>query len=96
MAGCYKCGHKLPDHTKIYRTTLCPKCDADLKVCLNCVFFDPASHWQCRETISEQVKDKEKANFCDYFSPRQNPGEPAGEQQKKDDARNKFNNLFGA
>lgn len=24
----------------------------------------------CRETIAEEVKDKERANFCDYFSLR--------------------------
>ena len=24
----------------------------------------------CREPIAEEVKDKERANFCDYFKPR--------------------------
>jgi hypothetical protein len=25
----------------------------------------------CREPIAEEVKDKERANFCDYFKPRE-------------------------
>jgi hypothetical protein len=24
----------------------------------------------CRETVAEEVKDKERANFCDYFKPK--------------------------
>jgi hypothetical protein len=95
MIGCYKCGYILPPHTKIYRTTRCPECDADLKVCLNCRFYDPSSHWECKETIQEQVKDKDRANFCDYFSPLENPGPRNENQQKKEEDRKKFNNLFG-
>ena len=30
--------------------------------------FSVAKH--CRETVAEEVKDKERANFCDYFKPR--------------------------
>ena len=38
-----------------------------MKVCKNCRFYAPGAHWDCHETISEPVRDKEQANFCDYF-----------------------------
>ena len=36
--------------------------------------------WDCRESIAEPVRDKERANFCDYFRLREGPGDQAGEQ----------------
>jgi len=31
------------------------------------MFYDRAVSKQCRETVTELVREKEKANFCDYF-----------------------------
>jgi hypothetical protein len=66
MTGrCYFCGAVIEE--KVYRGSVCPQCGRDLKSCVNCEFYSPGSHWDCRETISEPVKDKERANFCDFF-----------------------------
>lgn len=46
----------------------CPNCNASLKVCLNCKHYDLSAQWECREHIREQVRDKDKANFCEEFS----------------------------
>jgi hypothetical protein len=81
---------------RIYRNTLCPHCGADAKVCLNCKFYDSSAHWQCRETIPEEVKDKDRANFCDYFV--LNPAAGAGRgktEEKQQQARQSFDSLFG-
>lgn len=75
MASCFSCGHQFDDRTRVYRNTLCPQCGKEMKVCLNCRFYDPAAHWQCRESIPEPVHEKDRANFCDFFSLR--PGGPA-------------------
>jgi hypothetical protein len=67
---CAHCSKELPDysHQKISRSDECPHCHADLKSCLNCKFYEKNSHWECREDIPEQVQDKTRANYCEYFS----------------------------
>ena len=52
---------------EIHRSTTCPSCDADLRCCLNCEFYSKGSHWDCRETVDEQVQVKDRANFCGFF-----------------------------
>jgi len=51
----------------IGRRDICPSCGADLHCCLNCKFYDLSMSKQCREPNAELVKEKPKANFCDYF-----------------------------
>ena len=53
------------------------RCKADLHCCLNCAFYDPASHNQCREPQAERQVDKQVGNFCDYFSFRSGRTAPA-------------------
>ncbi len=50
----------------------CENCGADLHVCKNCEFYDPNSYHECRESSADYVKEKERANFCDYFRPADN------------------------
>lgn len=50
----------------------CPHCRSDVHVCKNCEFYDPKVYNECRETSAEVVREKERANFCDYFSLRKN------------------------
>ena len=52
---------------KIFFRDTCPACGRDLHICHNCQFFDPHAHQQCRESVSEPVRDKERANFCEHF-----------------------------
>jgi len=78
------------------RQSVCPSCGKDLRVCLNCRFYDPGAHWQCRETIPEPVRDKDRANFCDYFSlSKTTSGGATDGGGKAEDARKNFQNLFG-
>ena len=93
MTGvCYFCGTEID--TPVYRSTVCPQCGRDVKICLNCVFYSPGSHWDCRETIPEPVKDKERANFCDYF--RLGSDFKADRNETHSEGHRKaFNDLFG-
>ena len=95
MASCYHCGIQFPDDFEVHRSTECPSCGKDVKVCRNCRFYSPGAHWDCRETIPEPVQDKEKANFCGYFS--LNPeslGTRKAPDSKRDEALSRFNDLF--
>ena len=78
---------------EVFRNTVCPGCGRDLRVCRNCVFYSPGSHWDCRETIREAVRDKERANFCDYF--RYSDRTPDRPNASNENARDAFDRLFG-
>jgi hypothetical protein len=70
---CWKCGASLAELTlPLRRLEECPQCHAELHVCKLCEWYSLSVAKQCRETVAEEVKDKERANFCDYFKPREN------------------------
>ncbi len=76
---CWRCGASLKDLTPpIERRDECPACRAQLYVCKFCEFFDPKVAKQCREPVADEVKEKERANFCGYFKPNPNAYAPAG------------------
>jgi hypothetical protein len=50
------------------------------------------SYNECREPQAERVVDKEKSNFCDFFTPRRS-GAAAG-APSKDDLLKKLDDLF--
>lgn len=64
-----------------------------------CAFYLPGAHWDCRETIDAQVQDKEKRNFCEWFSPDPQYGKAgAGRPEARsaaDSAKSAFDSLFG-
>lgn len=66
---CWKCGKEYDG--EVHRTTVCG-CGADLHSCYNCKFYLEGNHYDCAETVDDIVSDKEKSNFCDYFSAGKN------------------------
>jgi len=42
-----------------------------------CIYFDPVVPKQCREDDAEEVTDKEKVNFCEWFKPSGDAFDPA-------------------
>ena len=87
MARCFHC---LTEFTgKVARQDSCEKCSSDLHVCKNCKFYDSTAYNECREPSAERVVDKEKKNFCDYFS----PGE-VGKTDNQNNARKALDDLF--
>jgi hypothetical protein len=96
MRRCIFCGHEFNDNMEIFRSTVCPGCGKDVKICKNCDFYSPGSHWDCRETIPESVREKDKANFCSYFVFRKTGTHKGTEStSKEEDARDAFGKLFG-
>lgn len=92
---CWRCGASLAELTPpIERRDECPACRAQLYVCRFCEFYEPRVARQCREPVADEVKDKERANFCGYFKPRPNahvPADLAGAARAKAD----LDALFG-
>ncbi len=80
---------------RVGKRDTCPRCDADLHSCRNCRLYDPTKNNQCAEPQAEWVREKEAANYCDYFSP--NPAVQArgsSAPSKAEDAKKKFDSLF--
>ena len=92
---CWKCGVSVAElPVPLSRLAECPKCRAYLHVCRMCQFFDPRLTGQCQEERAEEVRDKEGANFCDWFKPRPNAYRQRGDG-KTQAAKGKLDDLFG-
>ncbi len=66
MKACFKCGATI-EQELISRRDECPKCATDLRVCLNCAFYAQSRSNACEEPQAEPVKEKDRANYCDFF-----------------------------
>jgi len=71
IGKCWSCGRPLTG-SDLGRETLCLGCHKPTRVCKNCSWYDSAKTHQCGEAILEPVKDKERANYCDFFQATEN------------------------
>jgi len=91
---CWKCGASLEQlPLPLRRLEECGACGAELHACRLCEFYDPAVAKSCREPVAEEVKDKTRANFCDYFRPKARAWLAQG--GPSDAARAQLESLFG-
>jgi hypothetical protein len=77
---CFSCKNKLSVPLPVSRREECSHCRSDVRTCKNCLFYDPKVYNECRETSADVVREKDRANMCDYFQPRI----PGGVDPKKD------------
>lgn len=92
---CYRCGTSLGSLSlPLGRLDECPECYAELHVCRMCRHYDPAVARACTEDDALDVRDKDRANFCDYFRPSPDAGD-SEEWQAEQQAREKLKALFG-
>jgi len=93
---CWKCGaeYKLPGIPG--RLESCHQCGSDMKVCLNCLSYDPRVAQECRDRRAEPVAEKHMANFCEYFEfVRREFVPPAQMETREAKARDTLKKLFG-
>jgi hypothetical protein len=96
MHACHFCGTAVENPREVYRTSTCPSCGKDLKICLNCRFYSPGAHWDCAESVDEQVKDKDRANFCTFFSfSPERKGGTTDAADAKQKSKRRLDQLFG-
>lgn len=80
--SCFNC-HQTNQYTdKIGFRDECLHCRGDLHVCKNCQFYDAKAYNQCRENSADVVREKDRSNYCDYFTPRQG-GVNAGDEKAR-------------
>ncbi len=87
---CPSCKTEMAISDKVGFREECPKCRADLHVCIACHFYDATVYNECREPQADRVLTKDRANFCDYFK----PGSAATVANPVDDAKKKLDELF--
>jgi hypothetical protein len=92
---CWNCGGDLENlPVPVNRLAYCPTCRADLRVCRMCKEFDPRLAEQCRAELDDVPHEKERANFCDHFTPSPN-AYVAVDDSKARAARAELDALFG-
>ena len=93
--ACYRCGESLSSLSLPFsRQDECPGCRASLHVCRMCSFFDADVPGQCREDDAEDVFEKERVNFCDYYKPSETAFDPKLKAEE-DEAKDALAALFG-
>ena len=91
---CWQCGTSLAALSlPLRRQDTCKSCGAELHACRLCEFYDTSVAKSCREPVAEEVRDKTRANFCDYFKPRPHAFRAASAEA--DRAKSELENLFG-
>ena len=71
LVSCFSCRKEMSfPERKVGLREECPHCHADVHVCKNCEFYDVKAYNECREPSADRVTEKERSNFCDYFSLR--------------------------
>lgn len=92
---CFRCGASLKSLSlPLSRRDECPDCSAHLHVCRMCRHFDSAAVRQCLEDDAEDVSDKERVNFCEWFVAGENAFDAAAKAEA-DRAKQSLDALFG-
>lgn len=71
----------------------CPACGVDVRCCMNCTSYDAQAPNQCREPMAEWIADREKANFCEWFTLGRRSGERYG--AAAEESKKRLEALFG-
>ena len=94
---CWKCGAGLESVVLPFRRLeVCPECDVELHACRMCAHYEPRVTDQCTEELAEEVRDKQRANFCDYFKPQPGAYVATRDAAKAEASRAELDSLFGA
>jgi hypothetical protein len=93
---CWKCGTEYTLAGGPGRSESCHTCGSDLKVCLNCISYDPRVAEQCRDRRADPVAEKHVANYCEYFEMIRREFRPQQENfSRENKARDELKKLLG-
>ncbi|MDR2136594.1 MAG: hypothetical protein LBO76_08265 [Treponema sp.] len=94
---CWYCGAPISAAEPVGRSLQCGSCGRDIRSCRNCRFYSPGASGECREpqAAADPPRDRERANFCDWFSLNPRPPGAAGRaEQDRQAAASAFDKLF--
>jgi len=91
---CYRCGESLATLSLPFsRQDECPACENYLHVCKMCKYYDANVPRQCREDGADDVKEKDRLNFCDWYVPSDSAFD-ADRKSAEDQAKSALDALF--
>ncbi len=93
ILNCWQCGRGVDVPLPLGRRECCSQCDAELRCCRMCAFYDTGYARDCREPMGDAVTEKTRANTCDYFQPGSGGATAGGDEAAA--ARDKLARLFG-
>lgn len=92
---CFRCGASLAELSlPLSRQDECPKCGIHLHVCRMCRHYDRNVTRQCLEDGADDVIEKDRLNFCEWFEPSTNSFD-ATAKAEADTAKQALDALFG-
>jgi hypothetical protein len=68
IGHCWHCGAELT-RADYARENSCLRCGKATRCCRNCRFYQRGRPNDCVEPMAEEIADKTRANFCDFFDP---------------------------
>jgi hypothetical protein len=68
---CFHCKKTNEGLLQVGRRDECSFCKSDLHACKNCQMYDLKNYNECKEPSADVVKEKERANFCDFFKAKE-------------------------
>jgi hypothetical protein len=91
---CWYCGSPVTLPEPVGRAARCGDCGKDLRCCMSCRFFLPGSG-DCRESGAEKPAERDRANFCDWFSLDSKYRGPTGGREREREAASSARSAFG-
>ena len=68
VARCARCGTIVD--AQILSLSACPKCQQQLRSCVQCTHFDPSARFECARPVPARLSPKDAANECALFEAR--------------------------
>lgn len=87
---CFSCNETLIFNDRVGLRETCSKCHADVHVCRNCTHYDPKVYNECKEPTAEVVRERDRANYCDFFK----AGTASGGQDQRANLLSAAESLF--
>ena len=70
VVKCARCGGELTTAVAWSAAGTCPRCQADLHSCAQCVNFDTSAAFECQKPVPARISPKDVRNTCTAFEPR--------------------------
>jgi hypothetical protein len=94
VVRCARCGHELTVAAAWSVEGTCPRCNADLHACAQCVHFDTSAAFECQQPIPVRVSPKDARNACTFYEPRTTVERETKSTGGPPSARKAFDDLF--
>ncbi len=91
VVRCHRCATIVT--TAVTLSSTCVKCGVALHSCAQCTSFNPASRYECMQTVPARIAPKDVINTCELFDAKTTVERETG-SVRPTTARSAFDDLF--